>query len=201
MSINQLQGGNNPNNTAHVDAGGRLQTSTVNTEEQEHAAANGDTYNIDTGVITLTTDAETPVLYLKNTGEARVIKLSRLSLTTLASTGGTGPVIASLHVNITGGTITTATPAPTKNFNVTSAKTLAVDARRGMTGGTFVSGAAEPTLRAMFPGAPVFAVAPYDHVVIPQGGSVCVVITPPTGNTSMVLLASLIAFLSESVTL
>lgn len=195
MSINQIQGGNNPQQVAHVTVEGRLLTKTVALDAQQDAAEHGNTYNVDTGVFTLTDDAETPVLFLCNVGEDVSIKLSRLSLTAGPSAGGAGQVLASLHTNITGGSIVTDPEAPFKNLNVTSPKTPMATARRGVTGSTFVSGNSEPVLRALFPGAPLFAVAPYDHVVIPRGGSVLIAITPPPGNTSMTIMASLLIFL------
>ena len=198
MSINQIQGGNNPNTTVHVAPDGRMLARTVNTAEQEHAAQNGDTYSIDSGVITLTDDLTTPVLYLRNTGEDRALNVSRLALTALASTGGVGPVLVSLIGAVTGGSILAAAEAPLKNFNVTSARTLAADARRGATGATVESANPEPVLRALFPAAPVFAVAEYNHIVVPRGGSIALTVTPPVGNTSMVVLVALNVFLSDS---
>ena len=193
----KLQGGNNPNNTASVDTAGRVATTATTLTEQQQAANAGDTYNINTGELTLTTAAETPLFLIKNTGENTRLKISRFFLTALASTGGTGAFRSAIYYGASAGTILTAPSLPIYNFNVTSAKTLAVDARLGGTGVTFTPAASPAPIRSLFPAAGVRSLTEFDHIVVPQGGAILVTVTPPAGNTSMVVLGGVNVFRAQ----
>ena len=193
-----IVGGNNPGNRAHVDGKGRLSSTSTTINDQQAAAFEGDAYNLNTGEVTLTTDAETPLFYLKNTGETRTIKISRIFITALASTGGVGAFRTAVYYGASAGTILSAPELPLFNFNATSAKSLAVDARIGATGVTFTPMSTTAPIRSLYPAAGIRSLTAFDHIVLPQGGAVLFAVTPPTGNTSMTVLAGLNAYLSEA---
>lgn len=194
----QLQGGNNPKNTASVDSEGRVGTSAVVVTEQQAAAVKGNTYNLNTGELTLTTDDETPVFLLENTGESRVVKVSRVFITALASTGGAGAFRVNIYYGATAGTILAAPVLPLYNFNTTSAQTLMANVRLGGTGVTFTPKGSPAPIRSLYPAAGVRSLTEFDHIVLPQGGAVLLTVTPPAGNTSMTVEAGLNAFLAET---
>lgn len=189
-------GGNNPRNAAHVDENGRLSAFAVSLSEQQKASEQGENFNLNTDELTLTSDAETPLFYIKNTGEERGVKINRLFSTFLASTGGTGKVILNVYSNITGGTILTGDELPIYNFNFGSGKVLDVETRIGATGLTFSGG--EKPITSLFPSDGIRQLTAFDHIILPRGASMLVTIVPPAGNTSMIAEAGCNLFLEAS---
>lgn len=189
-------GGNNPRNAAHVDESGRLSAFAVSLSEQQKASELGENFNINTGELTLTNATETPLFYIKNDGEDRDLKISRLFSTFLTSTDGSGKIILNIYSNITGGTILTATDLEIFNFNFGSGKVLDVTTKLGATGITF-SGGQKPII-SLFPSDGVRQLTQFDHIVLPRGSSMLVTCVPPAGNTSLVVLAGCNLFLEAS---
>jgi hypothetical protein len=61
-----IQDGTGKGYTAKVDSENRLEVTSVSTQAEESASSKGFSYNINTGIITLTNATKTPVLYIKN---------------------------------------------------------------------------------------------------------------------------------------
>jgi len=191
-----IKGGNNPNNALHVDSTGRAETKSVTLSEQGHEALDGDSYNINTGNLTLTSAAETPVFYLKNDSEGRDIVIPRVFVTFAASTGGSGEITGKVIYNPTSGTIITAgTANPPANFNASSSKTLAVTSLTGATGQTVVGGTTP--IQFLFPSDSSRHLVSFDTIILPRGASMVFTITPPSGNTSMVIQAGANVYLTS----
>lgn len=179
----------NANNEAHVYA--------VTETAAEFANRNGDAYNINTGIITLTDAVDTPVLYLKN-NETRDLHVTAEVVGMDTSTGGTATETVKITVvrNPTTGTIITSTPTNVdikSNRNYGSSNTLSADAYKGATGDTMTDGddhiiITSPDFSRMF--------AAIDEI-IPQGKSIGIKVEPPTSNTSFPVYVALICHLQD----
>lgn len=193
--MGQITGSNNPGNTVEVDSLGRIQARAVSASEQADTAVRGETFNLNTGNVTLTDDTETPLFFIKNDGEDRDLIITRVFFTFLASTAGTGAVNATIVANPTGGSILTDTALEIFNFNVGSGNDLGLDVNIGATGST-VTGGTVP-FRFLFTGDEQRQLISIDSIVVPRGSSVVITLTPPASNTSMVVQAGLNMFLAE----
>lgn len=192
-----FKGGNNPGNNAHVDGNGRIEAHAVSISEQSDSSLGGDAYNVNTGTFILTTDASTPIFYIKNVSESRELVIPRVFIAFGASTAGSGIVEGAIISNPSGGTIITATANPPQNFNFGSSQTLGVDSTVGATGLT-VTGGTTP-IEFLFPSSPARNLIAFDSIILPRGSSMVLTITPPSGNTSMQIQAGINVYLNETI--
>ena len=173
----------------------RAYTQAVTTTRTEQATKNGDSYNINTGWITLSNDTVTPVLYLKN-NELRSLHVTAVAVGFGPSTGG-GTIIEDVIItrNPTVGTIISNATAVdiNSNRNFGSSNTLTVDAYKGATGSTLTDGT-DHIIIAQNDGGRAFASIDED---LPKGTSIGVKITPATGNTNMRVYVAVICHLSD----
>lgn len=183
-----IEGGNNPKNTAHVDENGRLAAFAVSLSEQQKAAEIGENFNVNTGQVTLMDANETPLFYVKNNGESLPLKVSRIFSTFLTSTGGAGnPMALRVYSNITGGTILTATDLEIFNFNFGSGEVIDAIVKLGATGVTWSGG--QMPIEMLFTSDDIRQLTQFDHIILPRGSSMLVTCVPPTGNTSLIVEA------------
>jgi len=129
--------------SAKVNANNRLYTHTVSIDENLQATKMGRSYNVNTGVITLTDAVETPILYLKN-NETQDLHITAIAIGVGPSTGGSGgiPKITIIR-NPTSGSIIDTTPTDVdinSNRNYGSSNTLSVTAYKGATGDAMTDG-------------------------------------------------------------
>ena len=89
-----------------VDSTNRLHVHSVTEGLVEFAASNGDSYNINTGSIVLTSANESSLLFFKNNGDFEV-HISTIGFLMGNSTGGTGDVNITVTKNSTLGTVIT----------------------------------------------------------------------------------------------
>lgn len=184
----QIVGGNNPGNVVHVDGEGKIQARAVSITEQSSKSLFGDTYNLNTGKITLTSDVNTPVFHFKNDAEDKPMVITRVFVTFLTSTDGVGEVVAAIESGVSGGTLLTGgTEVDPKNFNFGSSKTPAATFIVGATGLTFSGGIEVPNF--LFTGDNQRQTIPFDAIILPRGASATFTLIPPPGNTSMVVQA------------
>lgn len=190
-----IQGANNPGNRAEVDNFGRIEAHAVSTSEQTDRAVIGETFNLNTGNITLTDALDTPIFFIKNDGEDRDLIVTRLFFTFGASAGGSGVINATVVRGPTGGSILTDTALDIFNFNFGSGNTISVDVNIGATGST-VTGGSSP-FRFLFTGDNQRHLIGFDSIVLPRGASMAITLQPPTGNTSMIIQSGLNLYLAE----
>lgn len=183
----QVEGGNNPNNAVHVDDEGKMQTRSVTITEQASKALVGETFNINTGLVTLTNDTETPLFYFKNTGESKPIILTRIFITFLTSTGGSGHVLGCVKRGTTGGTILDQDLEKVSNFNFGASVEPNAELRFGATNITETGGTPVPEF--LFTGDNQRHIIPFDSITLPRGASALFTFTPPAGNTSIIVQA------------
>jgi hypothetical protein len=177
---------------AKVDEQNRLFTKTVSKSAIEDATDEGRSYNLNTGIITLTSANESGVLYLKNTDPLNDIHISAIAVGVGPSTGGTATSINNITVvrNPTGGTIVdNATNVDiNSNRNFSSSKALTSDAYKGAEGNT-LTGGSDHLLLFQASGGRLFATI---DEVLSNGASIGVNILPQTDNTSMNVYVALI---------
>lgn len=169
---------------AEVDEYNRLQTLSVSLDASQRSAIDGETYNINTGTINLTTANESALLYLKNTG-ATDLHLTSIGYLLGNSTGGSGDTLMTVKRNPTAGTVVSGATSVDINVNKNfgSTKTLSVNAYKGAEGNTITGGG--DAYYSLLPGVSRSYVINTGTLVIPQGSSISVSMTPPTGNTSV----------------
>jgi len=180
----EILDGTGSGKSAKVDSNFRLHVHSVGETVAENASQSGDSYNINTGTVTLTTATESAVLYLKNNGDFD-LHISTIGFLLGTSTSGAGDLHLRVDKNVTGGTIvsTALDVAINQNKNVGSSKILTVDAFAGAEGRTATGGVT--TYTSLLAGAARGYVISTGDVVIPKGGSVAVFVTPQTSNTNM----------------
>lgn len=171
-------------NTAEVDSKNRVQAFSTSQTESTARAIEGDSYNINTGTITLTSANASSLLYLKNTDTVDWI-VARVFYNAETSTGGSGGWLAEVDANPTGGTLLTGgTAFEPVNFNFGSAKTLTSTCLKGAEGDT-ATGGTQGAISTIVPSSGTRVLIPFDSVILKPGSSLSITITPPTGNTSM----------------
>jgi hypothetical protein len=182
---------------ASVDGNGRLLTESVTLPVGFYETEVGAAFNINTDIITLTTANKSACIYVKN-NEAEDLVIENLIYILGNSTGGTGDVRIDVLRNPSAGTIvSTATPVPIiQNRNFGSAKTLNVDAYKGTEGATFTDG--DLAITTILGGAAQRIGLDIGDIVLPNGSSIGIEITPQTSNTSMDIM---LAFSCYKVTL
>lgn len=182
---------------AKVDDTLRLHTRAVQVEEETEANIEGDAYNINTGKITLTDAADTPVLYFKN-NEERAVHVTAIAVGFGTSTGGsaTEQVEVTVIRNPTAGTIIdNATDADiNSNRNYGSSNSLTSLAYKGATGNTMTDGTDHLYIFQNDFGR-LFATI---DEVLPKGTTLGIKLKPPTGNTSMPCYAALICNIMQN---
>jgi hypothetical protein len=169
---------------AKVTSEGLLRTYSVSESIVENAAENGNSYNINTGTINLTSANESAVLYLKNNGNLD-LHISAVGYLLGNSTGGAGDLELMVYRNPTTGTVISgATDVDINvNKNAGSSKTLTVNAYKGAEASTISGG--NDWYKSLIPGAARSYVISTGTLVITPGSSIAVSIKPQAGNTSM----------------
>jgi hypothetical protein len=170
--------------TAEVDNQNRVQVfSTAQTEPTARAIL-GDSYNINTGTITLTSATTSALMYLKNT-DTVTWTLSRVFYNADVSTGGSGGWLAEVAANPTAGTLISAGVSfDPVNFNFGSAKELTSICLKGAEGST-ATGGTQGAVSTIIPASGSRVLIPFDSVILEPGSSMAILVTPPAGNTSM----------------
>jgi hypothetical protein len=133
----EIKDGTGTGNVARVDKENRLAVRAIQETEFEKAVLGGRAFNINTEFLTITTDTEHALLYLKN-NEDRPLIVAAWFIGTDAGTNGANLGLVRTYYNPTGGTIisggTDLTPV---NRNAGNSRTLVADVKAGGQGFTF----------------------------------------------------------------
>jgi hypothetical protein len=196
--MEQIQDGTGKGYTAKVNSDNQLEVTSVSTQAEESASGKGFSYNINTGIITLTNATKTPVLYIKN-NEGYDLVIGTLIYQTGASTGGSGNILVDVFRNPTLGTIVSNASAVEMNINRNfgSSRALAVNAYKGATGNTMTDGT--KAFESILATATQRIAVSTGAIIIPKGSSIGINITPPTGNTSMAVEFAVACYLKENL--
>jgi hypothetical protein len=182
-------------NTARVDKAERLHTFTVTRSEVEQSTIDGKAYNINTGLITLTSDGESALLYYKH-NDSQEWDIDSIIVIMGPSTDGSA--LDTVHVrsykNPSIGTlVSNAVPADiVSNRDFTSADPLSADVFKGVDGDTITDGVIH--LESLIPanGREPFPISE----TLRKGNSIAVSLEPPAGNTNMKVMVAMIGHLS-----
>ena len=184
-------------NVGKVDANNRFHTSGVEITEEGQANRKGNAYNINTGVITLTDAADTPILYVKNNDDLD-LHISAIAVGVGPTTGGSGgiPKITVVR-NPTTGTIISTTPTDVdiksnRNYGASGVATNVV-AYKGATGDTTTDGDDHIIFFQTSSGR-LFATI---EEILPKGSSIGVKFDPQASNTSQDVYCALICHFAD----
>ena len=193
-----IEDGTGDGYSAKVTSGNRLSVlADIETVETQHVK-NGDSFNVETPVITLTSGAKSGVLYIKNTGEKDIVITGFFNLTG-PSTGALATEHMLLHYefNTTAGTLLSATSnvVTAVNKRVGSNKTLPATIQYGAQGLTVDASLTGITSVSTSAGRNTLLLT----LALPKSQSVSVSITPFSSNTSMVLIAALDCYIEQDL--
>lgn len=181
---------------ARVDSANRLDVHATQYPEARDENLSGNSYNLNTGEITLTSANESSVMYFKNNESSPYI-ITSLVVGLGPSTGGASTSIPKITVvrNPTAGTvIDDATDVSIRsNRNFGSSNTLTADVYKGAEGKT-LTGGGDHLLFYQASGGRLFASI---EEVLEKGNSIGIQITPQTSNTSMTCYVALVGYLRK----
>jgi len=182
--------GSGGSHQAKVNSEGRLFTNSVTLSDASVSNIEGRLFVIRNIDQTLTSDTESAIFYLKNTGTETMLT-DVFTISVGVSTGGTGQSLNRLIRNPLAGTIVdNAVNMDIINGNFGSVNILTADSFLGVEGDT-MTGETEYS-RAGF--VPTFLVAEL-KIVLPPGSSMGFLYTPPSGNTSQTVTISMQIYL------
>lgn len=141
----------------------------------------GKAWNIGTDYLTLTSDSASDVLYIKNTG-TEDLHIDLYVVLARASTGGSGDLLVEILRNPTGGTVVSDASSITPvNMDFGSNRTIIADTYKGGEGKTLTGHTQSLNSKTTADNRLLLGIL----TKLPQGASVGLRLTPPTGNTSM----------------
>ncbi len=179
---------------AGVDDTNRLKTRSVSKPEAVDAVLRGDAFSISTGSITLTSDSPSAVMIFTN-DEDRDLIVIELGINLGLSTGGTNTTVAVETAAGLGLTMAGGTGVDLNNVNliIGNPSTLSKTSEIGQEAATITGGQRG---RAFYNTGSSIDDAVF--AVFPKGSTFGVIVTPPTGNTSIEVNFEVTAFLNKS---
>lgn len=172
----------------------RAYVHSVTVDEPLQATKKSRSYNINTGVITLTNATETPIMYFENQ-ETEAFHITAIAVGVAPSTGGSGgiPVITIVRNPTTIDFSTAVDINSNRNYGSNNALTSDTLAYKGATGDT-MSGGEDHLLFFQPSNGRLFASI---DEVLPKGSKIGIKFDPQTGNTSQDVYCALIGHLED----
>jgi len=196
MTISITDGTGSGSNAA-VTENNRLKTTGIDLTLTEAATESGDTYNINTATLSLSSSGESGLLYIKNNEESD-LHLTSIVINIINFTGTDGQPILKILRNPDNGTLISAATAGLQlNRNFGSSKSLDIDIFQGSEGATLTGQDATITI----PLPSTIAVTLIDFTtltILPKGSAFGLTYTPPPGITSVDIAAAVTATLNGS---
>lgn len=197
MSCYTIKDGTGSGNQVKVDGNKRLHVDSSSRSEDKQAALLGQSFNINTGTVTLTSGGESAVCYLKYTGDKALVIKEILGIVG-STTGGSGDAEMKLIKNPSTGTIISGATNvdTTQNRDFSSANLFDGVSYKGAEGLTLTNGTDfADTTRSSF-GVPIAFDA--SIIVLRKGNSIGVTFTPPSGNTSQTIKIAITCFVETA---
>tara|TARA_R110002096_G_scaffold434707_3_gene657613 strand:- start:353 stop:940 length:588 start_codon:yes stop_codon:yes gene_type:complete len=170
--------------TARVNLDNTLSVHSIAISEANRATDLGQSYNINSGLITLTNAAESGVIYFKSNENVN-IHIDSIIVILGNTTGGvtTDSTRVRIYANPTTGTLISGAVAADiiQNRNLGATSALAADVYKGATGNTITNG--DNLLESLL--SPGNRVAFGLDLTLPKGKSIGVSLEPNDSNTSM----------------
>ena len=133
----EIKDGTGTGNLVRVDSENRLSSRAITETETEKAVVDGRAYNINTEFLSITTDVEHALLYVKNNEDQDLILTAWFNGTDFGTNGATSGLVR-VYYNPTGGTIISdATAVTSVNRNAGSSRALSADVYSGGNAKTF----------------------------------------------------------------
>jgi hypothetical protein len=177
---------------AKVDSSNRLHTAAVTESQNGHAIEDGNSYNISTGLITISGNAT--LIYFKN-NENRDFFVEAIAIGSFEGiTHSADPYITVVR-NPTGGDLITDATAVSINVNrnFASSNTLTANAYKGKTGGT-LTGGADFGIFQINPATRNFLEV---NLLLPKGSSVGITLAANLSSGSASWYAAIVGFLKD----
>jgi len=191
-----IKDGSGAGSEAKVDVNNRLHTKSASTDDIGVATLVGDAFTISSGIVNLTSDCCSQILYFTN-NECSSIVLTEFTIIVGNSTCGAAADDFKLRFTFcpTGGTIVCCgTVSGALNFNLSSSSILCSTVRVGSEGRTITGGAGGQDL---FPDTGRYLVP--TRLTLGKGDSLALGIEPPTGNTSVNVSIGVVLFRQRDV--
>ncbi len=191
-----IEDGTGTGSKAQVDANNDLHITGTTETDGQLATEKSDSYNVNSGLVTITSVDEQGILYLKN-NETRDLIIRSIVLILGPSTNGsaTDTTRVRMYKNPTAGTlISEANAADTvSNRNYGSSNTLTADAYKGDASATVTDGSVHIE-SLISPGSrAVFSI----DEILTKGDSIAVTVEANDSNTSMKVMAALVCHLKD----
>ena len=135
----KIEDGSGKGYLVRVDSNNRLRTKAITESEAFNATENGNSYNINTGLISISGDAT--LLYFENTGDSDYV-LEAIALGEFEGITHSDDPYITVVSNPTGGDLISDATAVdiNQNRNIGSSKSLSANVYKGKVGGTLTGG-------------------------------------------------------------
>lgn len=189
----KIQDGTGKGFEVKIDSANRMLTESVVETEQLEAAVKGDSYQVGSGPVTLTSANESAVLFFKNNEDKDLI-ITAANITSSKQTGSTAGVFL-VKIYLEGSALSAGASQVPVNSNFGSNKALSATVTAGQEAATVTDGVAN--------GSFYIQEAEFFNTdlawVLPKGTSVSMSITPGASNTSVTITTTLEAHVAREV--
>jgi hypothetical protein len=177
---------------ARVDGNNRIHTQSVTESEAIHALELGDSYNLNTGLISITGDST--LIYIKNNEDKEYV-LEAIALGSFEGITHSDDPYITLVRNPTGGDLISDATAidMNQNRNFGSSLTLDADVYKGKVGGT-ITGGNDIAFLQVTPGGRSFYSIDF---ILPKGASMAIKLTANVSSGSANYYCALIGHLKD----
>lgn len=190
----QLLDGSGSGNRATIGADKRLQVRAVSEDEAVHNAELGNSYNFNTGLISITGDAT--LMYFKNNSDENFI-IKAIALGSFEGITHSDDPYITLVRNPTGGDLITDATAISmnQNRNFGSSKTANADIYKGKVSGTLTGGDDIAILQATPGGRSFYGI----DFLLPKGSSIGIKLTANLSGGSANWYCALIGYFKDNI--
>ncbi len=181
---------------AKVDNRNRLHVEAVQRSDQEEATRVGDSYNLNTGLMSLTSSGESGIMWMKNTGSEAISVTGIVVIQGPASgSSATDTTHIRMYKNVTTGTLVSVAAAAEviSNRNFGSGKTFPGSVYKGVQGATITDGAVH-IASLVSPGSRVFFGI---DEILNDGDSIAISLEPSDGNARMKCMCAIICHIEH----
>ena len=190
----QIIDGSGTGSRATVGADKRLQVRAISEDEEIHNGELGNTYNFNTGLISITADAT--LLYFKNNSDDNFVAKSIALGSFTGITHSSSPYITVIR-NPTGGDLITDETAVSmnQNRNFGSSKTAVADIYKGKVGGTITGGDDIAILQVNPTSRDFYGV----DFILPKGASIAIKLNAGVSSGSANYYCALIGYFKDDI--
>lgn len=189
MSSYTLKDGTGNGFTQKVDNENRAYTYTTTETNEEHSVAEGTAWNLNTLDMVLSSDTGSATQYIKNTGNTDLI-IQRWVVVTGPSTGGASTDNVLVEIVRNPDSVSFSTSLQPFNSNFGSNDQPEALTYKGGEGETITGGDVVIASRMTAGTRNILPVV----CIVPQGTSAAIRVTPPSGNTNMIVQSVIVAY-------